>query len=70
MSKTKSKNIKRMKKVIALKKGKQREERRKTIAQRFDEFLLRNKLDKSKMTQKELSIARSIMKAQEECLCT
>ena len=70
MSKTKSKNIKRMKKVIALKKEKQREERRKTIAQRFDEFLLRNKLDKSKMTQKELSIARSIMKAQEECLCT
>jgi hypothetical protein len=67
MSKTKSRNVKRMKKCIALKKQRQREEVRKTIEKQFDEFLLRNKLDKSTMTQKELSMARSFMKAQEEC---
>lgn len=56
-----------MKKLIAFKKLKQRELRRQSIEEKFDEFLLKNKLDKSKMTQKELSIARSFMKAQEEC---
>ena len=34
---------------------------------RQDEFLLKNGMDRSKMTQKELSVARSFMKAQEEC---
>jgi hypothetical protein len=56
-----------MKKLIAFKKLKQRELRRQSIEEKFDEFLLKNKLDRSKMTQKELSIARSFMKAQEEC---
>ena len=67
MSKTKSRNIKRMKKLISLKKKKLKEERQKTVEQRFDEFLLRNGLNKSTMTQKELSVARSFLKAQEEC---
>lgn len=67
MTKTKSRNIKRQKKLKALKKQKEREVKGKFIEQRFDEFLLKNKLDKTKMTQKELSIARSFMKAQEEC---
>ena len=56
-----------MKKLIALKKKRQKEERQKPIEQRFNEFLLRNGLNKSTMTQKELSVARSFMKAQEEC---
>ena len=67
MSKSRSRNVKRMKKLIAFKKLKQRELRRQSIEEKFDEFLLKNKLDRSKMTQKELSIARSFMKAQEEC---
>ena len=67
MSKSRSRNVKRMKKLLALKKLKQQELRRKSIEERFNEFLLKNGMDRSKMTQKELSVARSFMKAQEEC---
>ena len=67
MSKSRTRNVKRMKKLLALKKLKQREIRRNIIDEKFNEFLLKNGLDRSKMTQKELSIARSIMKAQIEC---
>jgi hypothetical protein len=67
MSKSRSKNVKRMKKLLALKKLKEREIRRNIINEKFDDFLLRNGLDRSKMTHDELSLAKSIMKAQIEC---
>ena len=67
MSKSRTRNVKRMKKLLALKKLKQREIRRNIIDEKFNEFLLKNGLDRSKMTQNELSFARSIMKAQIEC---
>ena len=67
MSKSRSKNVKRMKKLLALKKLKEREIRRNIINEKFDDFLLRNGLDRSNMTHYELSLAKSIMKAQIEC---
>ena len=67
MSKSRSRNVKRMKKLLVLRKLKQQELRRKSIEERFNEFLLKNGMDRSKMTLKELSVARSFMKAQEEC---
>lgn len=67
MSKSRTRNVKRMKKLLALKKLKQKEMRRNVIDEKFNDFLLKNGLDRSKMSQQQLSLARSIMKAQIEC---
>ena len=66
MSKTRSRNIKRMKMQRMGKNLKERQLRKKTIDHDFNEFLKRNGMDKSQMSAKELSIARSAMKAEQE----
>lgn len=66
MSKTRSRNIRRMKMQRMAKSLKERQLHKKTIDHDFNEFLKRNGMDKSQMSVKELSIARSAMKAEQE----
>jgi hypothetical protein len=67
MSKSRAKNVKRMKKLLAAKKRKQQELSKKIIDERFDEFLAKTGLNRATMSKQQLSLARSIMKSQEEC---
>jgi len=67
MSKSRAKNVKRMKKLLAAKKKRERELSRKIVDERFDEFLVKNGLNRATMSNQQLSLVRSIMKSLEEC---
>jgi hypothetical protein len=67
MSKSRAKNVKRMKKLLAAKKKRERELSRKIVDEQFDEFLVKNGLNRATMSNQQLSLARSIMKSLEEC---
>ena len=67
MSKSRAKNVKRMKKLLAAKKKRELELSRKIVDERFDEFLAKNGLNRATMSNQQLSLARSIMKSLEEC---